>query len=93
MVSWASLERKGSSSKELDVDELYDQLSTMGAYIKQLTGAFGKVANRRWGHARALVAGTAHDAEETINDNLAASLIIAVGLGVLIGYMIRRGSE
>jgi hypothetical protein len=28
-----------------------------------------------------------------VKDNLAASLVLAVGLGVLVGYFIRRGSE
>ena len=37
------------------------------------------------GHARNLVANTAHDAEGTIKDNLAASLILAVGLGPFRG--------
>ncbi len=31
---------------------------------------------------------SAHDAEGTMKDNLAASLIIAVGLGVAIGYLV-----
>jgi hypothetical protein len=93
-MSWPKAERKsGSFLKELDADDLYDQLHTLGAYLKKLTGAFGKVANRQWGHTRDLVADTAHDAEGTMKDNLAASLILAVGLGVLIGYMIRRSSE
>jgi hypothetical protein len=39
------------------------------------------------------VADTAHQTEEMMKDNLAASLILAVGLGVFVGYMIRRGSE
>jgi hypothetical protein len=28
-----------------------------------------------------------------MKDNLAASLILAVGLGILIGYIIRRSSD
>jgi hypothetical protein len=39
------------------------------------------------------VADTAGDAEETINENLAASLILAIGIGVLIGYMIARETD
>ena len=42
---------------------------------------------------RAYASDTAHDAEEVMKDNLAASLVLAVGLGVLVGYFIRRGSE
>jgi hypothetical protein len=64
----------------------------MGAYLKELTSAFGKSASRQR-RARDVVADTTHDAEATMKDNLAASLILAVGLGMLIGYMIRRSSE
>ena len=94
MVSLAKATRKSDKFlKELDADDLYDQLNTMGAYLKELTGAVGKMANRQWGRARDLVADTAHDAEGTMKDNLGASLIIAVGLGVVIGYMIGRSSH
>ena len=65
----------------------------MRAYLKDLTGAFGKIANRQWGRARDLATETAHEAEDTMKENLAASLIVALGVGVLVGYMIRRGSE
>ena len=46
-----------------------------------------------FGRARAYASDTAQDAEEVMKDNLAASLVLAVGLGVLVGYFIRRGSE
>jgi hypothetical protein len=35
----------------------------------------------------------AEEAEEAIRDNLAASLILALGIGLVVGYLIRRGSE
>jgi hypothetical protein len=93
MASWVGAERKSRSLKELDVGDLYDQLESMGAYLKELTSAFGKSAGRQYGRARDVVADSAHDAEATMKDNLAASLILALGLGMLIGYMIRRSSE
>jgi hypothetical protein len=93
MASWVGAERKSGSLKEFDVGDLYDQLESLGTYLKELTGAFGKTARRQFGRAQDVVADTAHDAEETAKDNLAASLILAVGLGILIGYMIRRSSE
>ena len=93
MASWVGAERKSRSLKELDVGDLYDQLESMGAYLKELTSGFGKTTSRQFGRARDVVADTAHDAEATMKDNLAASLILAVGLGMLIGYMIRRSSE
>jgi hypothetical protein len=33
------------------------------------------------------------DAEELMKDHRAASLILALGLGVMVGYMIRRSTE
>jgi F0F1-type ATP synthase assembly protein I len=89
MVSWSGAERKSSGFlKEVNVANLYDQLDTVAAYLNELTGAFGKLANRQWDRGRHLVADTARDTEETMG--LAASLIIAIGVGVLLGYMIGR---
>jgi ElaB/YqjD/DUF883 family membrane-anchored ribosome-binding protein len=94
MVNWAKAQREsGKLLKEIDADDIYDQLATIAAYLNQLTNAAGKSVSRQWGRARHLVADTAHDAEETMHDNLAASLIIAVGLGVAIGYLFGRRSE
>ena len=38
-------------------------------------------------------AGDRGKAEELMKDNLAASLVVALGVGVLVGYLIRRGTE
>lgn len=43
--------------------------------------------------ARNVAVEAAHEAEEAMKDNLAASLILALGLGVLVGYIIRRSTE
>ena len=94
MVNWAKAEHKpGRFLRELDADDLYDQLDTIGAYLKQLTGTFGKTANRQLGRARSLAIDTAHGAEGTMKDNLAASLLIAMSLGVAVGYLIGRSSD
>ena len=77
MASWVGAERKSRSLKELDVGDLYDQLESMGAYLKELTSAFGKSASRQYGRTRDVVADTVHDAEAAMKDNLAASLIFA----------------
>jgi hypothetical protein len=79
--------------KELDVDDLHDQLDSVRTHLKDLTGSFGKIANRQWGRARHQAFDTAEEAEELMKDHLVASLIIALGIGVAIGYMIRRGTE
>ena len=94
MTSWGRAEHKaGKFLKEFDADDLHDQLDSMRAYLKDLTGAFGKIANRQWGRAREQAVDTAQEAEDLMKGNLAASLIVALGVGVLVGYMIRRGSE
>ena len=77
----------------LDVDDLYDQIETLRSYVAELSSGLGKNASRQFGRARAYASDTAHDAEQVMKDNLAASLVLAVGLGVLVGYFIRRGSE
>jgi hypothetical protein len=100
-LNWTKVQHKsGRFLKELDSDELYDQLNAIGSYLNQigsylnqLTAAFGKTANRQWGRARDLAVDTAHDAEGAMRDNLAASLLIAIGIGVAVGYMIGRSSD
>ena len=94
MLSLARAERKAARSvNNLDVDDLYDQIETLRGYVAELSSGLGKNASRQFGRARAYASDTAHDAEEVMKDNLAASLVLAVGLGVLVGYFIRRGSE
>jgi hypothetical protein len=43
--------------------------------------------------ARDFASDAAREAEETMKDHLAASLILAVGLGILVGYFLRRGTQ
>lgn len=94
MMSWGKAEKKaGRYLKELDTDDVRDQLDAMRAYLKDLTSSFGKVANRQWGRARGQAVDRAEEAEDLMKDHLAASLIVALGVGVLVGYLIRRGSE
>ncbi len=95
MFGLARAERKASRlvKDNFDVDDLYDQLDILRAYVQELSSGFGKGASRQFGRARDFASETAHDAEEAMKDNLAASLILAVGFGIVVGYFIRRGSE
>ena len=94
MLSLARAERKAARLvNNLDVDDLYDQIETLRGYVAELSSGLGKNASRQFGRARAYASDTAHDAEEVMKDNLAASLVLAVGLGILVGYFIGRGSE
>jgi hypothetical protein len=94
MMSLAKAERKAARLvNNLDIDDLYDQIETLRGYIAELSSGVGKNASRQFGRARAYASDAAHDAEETMKDNLAASLVLALGLGVIVGYFIRRGTE
>ena len=94
MLSLARAERKAARLvNNLDIDDLYEQIDTLRGYIAELSSGVGKNASRQFGRARAYASDAAQEAEETMKDNLAASLILAVGLGVLVGYFIRRGTE
>jgi hypothetical protein len=92
-MNWIKAERKSGRFLNEHADDLYDQLNTIGSYLNQLTSAFGKTANRQWGRARDAAIDSARGAEGTMKNNLAASLIIAVGLGVAIGYLMATSRE
>jgi ElaB/YqjD/DUF883 family membrane-anchored ribosome-binding protein len=94
MVSLARAERKAARLvSNLDIDDLDDQLDNLRVYVQELSSALGRNAGRQFGRARAYASDAAQEAEEAMKDNLAASLIFAVGLGVVVGYLIRRSSE
>ena len=97
MVSLARAERKAArlvrDVKDIDVEDLYDQLDNLRDYVRQLAQNVGKGANRQYGRARDYASETAQEAEELMKDNLAASLILALGLGLVVGYFIRRSTE
>ena len=94
MLNLAKAERKAARLvNNLDVEDLYDQIETLRSYVAELSSGLGKNASRQFGRARPYASDKVHDAEEVMKDNLAASLVLAVGLGVLVGYFIRRGSE
>ena len=95
MLGLARAERKTSRfvKDNVDLDELYDQISTLRDYVTELSSSAGSGASRQFGRARDFASETAREAEETMKDNLAASLILAVGLGIVVGYFLRRGTE
>lgn len=84
---------RNASSYVPDTSDLYEQLDTLRGFVQELTRSLSKGARSNYGSARDYAADTAHDAEELMHDNLAASMVLAVGVGVLIGYFIRRGTE
>jgi ElaB/YqjD/DUF883 family membrane-anchored ribosome-binding protein len=97
MTSWANWGRAENKAsrflKQLDAQDLHDQLDAVREYLQDLTGSFSKIANRQLGQARGRAVDRVQEAEELMKDNLAASLVVALGVGVLVGYLIRRGTE
>ena len=79
--------------KDIEVKDLQEQLDAVRDYLRDLKASFGKIASRQWSHARGRAVDTVQEAEGMMKDNLAASLVVALGVGVLVGYLIRRGTE
>jgi hypothetical protein len=67
--------------KDIEVKDLQEQLDAVRDYLRDLTASFGKIASRQWGHARGRAVDTVQEAEEMMKDNLAASLVVALGVG------------
>jgi ElaB/YqjD/DUF883 family membrane-anchored ribosome-binding protein len=97
MVNMSKAEQKAArlikDAKDLDIDDLYDQLDGLRSYVNDLSRSVGKSARRGYKQARHLASDAATEAEEAIRDNLGASLILAAGLGVIVGYLIGRSSD
>jgi ElaB/YqjD/DUF883 family membrane-anchored ribosome-binding protein len=79
--------------KTLDADDVYEQLDSIRSYLKRLSQSWNRGAQRQVGRARHFATDTAEEAEEIMKDHLAASILIALGVGVAIGYLIRRETE
>ena len=97
MVSLARSERKAArlvrGAKDIDLDDLYDHLENLRDYVHELSQNVGKSASRQYGRARAYTSQAAKEAEELMKDNIAASLILIIGLGLVVGYLIRLSTE
>src|SRR5262249_2505729 len=82
MVSLARAERKAArlvrDVKDIDLDDLYDQLENLRGYVNELSQSVDKSASRQYGRARAYTSQAAKEAEELMKDNLAASLILVL---------------
>jgi hypothetical protein len=93
MLSLARAERKAARfvKDNVDVDDLYEQLESLRSYVNELSASVGKGASRQFSRARDYASEAAREAEEAMKDNLAASLLLALGLGIAVGYFLRRG--
>jgi ElaB/YqjD/DUF883 family membrane-anchored ribosome-binding protein len=87
-------ERRARSMKDsFNIEDFYGQLDSLREQVQELVAGAGKSARWQYGRARDLATEASEEAEEAIRDNLAASLILALGIGLVVGYLIRRGSE
>ena len=78
---WGLAERRSSRfGRNLDMDDLYDQLDTLRGYVQELSRDVGKSAGQSYGRARDYAADAAQEAEETMKDHLAASLLVAAAI-------------
>ena len=87
-------ERRARSMKDsFNIEDFYAQLDSLREQAQELAASAGKSARWQYGRAREVATEAAEETEEAIRDNLAASLILALGIGLVVGYLIRRGSK
>jgi len=94
MTNWADRGRDaGRLLKEIESKDLKEQLDAVRAYLSDLTGSLNKIAKRQWGNTRNRALDTAIEAEEIMKENFAVSLVVALGVGVFVGYLLRRSTQ
>lgn len=94
MTIWGNIEPAANRLiKDINTDELQDRLDQMREQIGSLTRTFRRNAGRQVGWARNAATDTVDEIEDAMKDHFAVSLVLALGLGVVVGYLIRRGSE
>ena len=92
MANWIKAARS-ESLRATDIDDIAQGLSAAAAYLGQLTHVVGERTNKTFDQAHDVVSDAAHDAHETLRDNVLASLVLAAGGGLVIGYLIGRSSD
>ena len=95
MMNWTKAGRQASRlfESKLDIDDVYDELEALRDTVQEVSARVGQRARSGYGRARDLATETAQDAEEVMKDHLAASMLLALGLGVAVGYFLRRSTE
>ena len=94
MALWGNIEPAANRLiKDINTDELQNRLDQMREQLGSLTRTFRRNAGRQVGWAHRAATDTVDEIEDAMKDHLAASLVLALGLGVVVGYLIRRGSE
>jgi ElaB/YqjD/DUF883 family membrane-anchored ribosome-binding protein len=82
-----------ASLRSIDAEQVYDQLDNIRDYLSSLSRTWTKLGRRQLQRARQLTVDSAADAEGIMKENLLASIILALGIGVAIGYFIGRETQ
>lgn len=95
MLNWAGAERKAARllKRNIDIDDVYGELESLRDSVQALSTRAGQSASRGYARTRDFATDAWDDPEGAMKDNLAASLLLAAGLGLVVGYFIRRGTE
>jgi ElaB/YqjD/DUF883 family membrane-anchored ribosome-binding protein len=92
-VGATSLKKASRSLKEIEIKDVQEQLDSLRGYLGDLTTSISKIAKSRWRDVRGRTFDTVQEAEAVMKENLAASLVVALAVGILVGYLIRRGAD
>jgi hypothetical protein len=79
-----------ASLKSVDADDVYEQLDSIRNYLNSLSKAWTKSGRRQIQRTRELAVDRAADAEEIMKENFLTSLVLTLGIGIAIGYLIGR---
>jgi ElaB/YqjD/DUF883 family membrane-anchored ribosome-binding protein len=92
MGSWLDFDRE-KALHATDINDIAQTLATAAAYLGQLTQSVRKRTNRQLDRAREALSDAAQDARDNLKDNVMVSLVLAAGVGLVIGYLFGRSSR
>lgn len=90
MALFGDAPRRARRYAESTGEDVLEQIETALGQLSHLSDSFGKRGRSQLSRAQHLASGAADQAEDTIRGNLVASLIVALGLGVMIGFLLPR---
>lgn len=90
MAILANGARKTRKYAESAGEDLYHQIEGALGYLNELSDSLSRRSRSQMSRAQDYASDAAHDAEDTIRGNLTVSLLVALGLGVMIGFLLPR---
>jgi ElaB/YqjD/DUF883 family membrane-anchored ribosome-binding protein len=79
----------GSAARQ-GVDKLYDDVQSLQSDLKRLSSKVGRMAEQGLSRAQERVPESFHEAEEAVRRNPYSAVAIAVGIGFVLGIVLRR---